>query len=75
VRWRTSLIELYGCVIKSSSTSRLGRSSVEITGRYTLASAAETAGALEYVTIGSGPTPRSATVRSTTHAHSPAHIR
>ena len=40
-----------------------------------LASAAETADALEHVTIGSGPTPRSATVRSTTHAHSPAHIR
>jgi hypothetical protein len=75
VRWWTSLIELYGCVITSSSTSRLGHSSVEITGRYTLASAAETADALEHVTIGSGPTPRSATVRSTTHAHSPAHIR
>jgi hypothetical protein len=51
-RW-TSLIELSGCVITSSSTSRLGHSSVEVTGRYTLASTAETADALEHVTIDS----------------------
>ena len=53
VRWWTSLIELSGCVITSSSTSRPGHSSVEVTRRYTLASAAETADALEHVTIDS----------------------